>query len=170
MANIEYPKARKQYECSKCKAIINVGDKYVKGTPFRMKPIIRCSKCGLRGWELSSSDYVQRVGRVCDCWKEDYGISEDTAQNIADELSNLRDDIECNFDNMPENFQYGETGEMLQERMDNLDQVVSDLECIDYESIAEDAKNNVENDEELDDEIDSLLSDAIEEAISCLEY
>ena len=74
MAKIEKPKARKEYKCSKCGEVIKVGDTYLKGTPFRRSPVIRCIKCGLRGWELSSSDYVQGAGRVCECWEEDYGF------------------------------------------------------------------------------------------------
>ena len=83
MAKIEKPKARKEYKCSKCGEVIKVGDVYLKGTPFRCSPIIRCTKCGLRSWELSSSNYVQGVGRVCDCWEEDYGCDEDTARGLS---------------------------------------------------------------------------------------
>ena len=116
MAKIEKPKARKEYKCSKCGEAIKVGDTYLKGTPFRCKPIIRCTKCGLHSWELSSSDYVQRVGRVCDCWEEDYELGEDTAQSIADELSDIRDETQDSLDNMPYGLQEGDTGQLLQER------------------------------------------------------
>ena len=157
MANIETPKARKEYTCSKCGTAIKVGDTYVKGTPFRMKPIIRCSACGLRSWELSSSDYIQGVGRVCDCWQEDYGTEEDTAQQIADELSNIRDDLQDRYDNLPENFQYSENGEIMQERIDNLDSAISELEAIDFELLADEQEDDTDPKESLIEEIESAL-------------
>ncbi len=177
MAKIERPKARKEYKCSKCGEIIKVGDTYLKGTPFRRSPVIRCTKCGLRSWELSSSEYVQGVGRVCDCWEEDYGCDEDTAQSIADELSNILGDTQDSLDNMPEGLQEGNTGELLQERIDNLDSAISDLECIDYDTIKENAKVDVDSEEgtdeyeaELEEKTKEALREEIESALSCLDY
>lgn len=177
MAKIEKPKARKEYKCSKCGEVIKAGDTYLKGTPFRMKPVIRCTKCGLRRWELSSSDYVQGVGRVCECWEEDYDCTEDTAQSIADELSNIRDETQDSLDNMPEGLQEGDTGQLLQERIDNLDSAISDLEAIDYENIKEGELGDSDYDsltdeakEEMDEAIKSSLREEIESALSCLDY
>ena len=177
MAKIEKPKARKEYKCSKCGETIKVGETYLKGTPFRRSPVIRCTKCGLRRWELSSSDYVQGVGRVCDCWEEDYGCDEDTAQSIADELDTIKDDCQDSLDNMPEGLQEGDTGQLLQERIDNLDSAVSDLECIDYDTIKENAKADVDSEEgtdeyeaELEEKTKEALREEIESAISCLDY
>ena len=177
MAKIERPKARKEYKCSKCGETIKVGDIYLKGTPFRMKPIIRCKICGLRHWELSSSDYVQGVGRVCDCWEQEYGCDEDTAQSIADELSNILDTTQDNLDNMPEGLQEGDTGQLLQERIDNLDSAINELECIDYETLKDNARANVDSDEgtdeyetELEEKTQEALREEIESALSCLDY
>ena len=177
MAKIERPKARKEYKCSKCGETIKVGDIYLKGTPFRMKPIIRCKTCGLRHWELSSSDYVQGVGRVCDCWEQEYGCDEDTAQSIADELSNILDTTQDNLDNMPEGLQEGDTGQLLQERIDNLDSAINELECIDYETLKDNARANVDSDEgtdeyetELEEKTQEALREEIESALSCLDY
>ena len=177
MAKIEKPKARKEYKCSKCGETIKVGDTYLKGTPFRRSPVIRCTKCGLRSWELSSSEYVQGVGRVCDCWEEDYGCDENTAQSIADELSNIRDETQDSLDNMPYGLQEGDTGQLLQERIDNLDSAISDLEAIDYENIKEGELGDLEYEamtdeakEEMDTRIETALADTINEALSCLDY
>ena len=177
MAKIETPKARKEYKCSKCGEVIKVGDTYLKGTPFRRSPVIRCTKCGLRSWELSSSDYVQGVGRVCDCWEEDYGCEEDTAQSIADELSNIRDETQDSLDNMPEGLQEGDTGQLLQERIDNLESAISDLECIDYDILKKNAEYDVDSEEgtdeyetELEENTKEALRDEIESALSCLDY
>lgn len=177
MAKIEKPKARKEYKCSKCGETIKVGETYLKGTPFRRPPVIRCTKCGLRNWELSSSEYTQGVGRVCDCWEEDYGCDENTAQSIADELSNILDNTQDSLDNMPEGLQEGDTGQLLQERIDCLDDVISELESIDYESIKENAKDDVDAEEgtdeyetELEEKTKEALTDTINEALGCLDY
>ena len=179
MAKIEKPKARKEYKCSKCGGIIKIGETYLKGTPFRRSPVIRCIKCGLRSWELSSSDYVQGVGRVCDCWEEDYGCDEDTAQSIADELDSIKDQCEGSLENMPEGLQEGDTGQLLQERIDNLDEAISELEAIDYDSIKASAEQDFDSEleegspeyqNELAGEIETALIDAINEALSCLDY
>lgn len=177
MAKIEKPKARKEYKCSKCGEVIKVGDVYLKGTPFRRSPVIRCTKCGLRGWELSSSDYVQGVGRVCECWEEDYGCDEGTAQSIADELSTIRDNTQDSLDNMPEGLQEGDTGQLLQERIDNLDEAISELESIDYDTIKKNAKDDVDSEEGTDEyetefaeKIKEALLDAINEALGGLDY
>jgi DNA-directed RNA polymerase subunit RPC12/RpoP len=177
MAKIEKPKARKEYKCSKCGEVIKVGDVYLKGTPFRRSPVIRCTKCGLRSWELSSSDYVQGVGRVCDCWEEDYGCDEDTAQSVADELQNICDEVQSSLDNMPEGLQEGDTGQLLQERIDNLELAISDLEAIDYDGIKEGELGDSDYDsltdeakEEMDEAIKSSLREEIESVLSCLDY
>ena len=177
MAKIDKPKARKEYKCSKCGEVIKVGDTYLKGTPFRRSPVIRCIKCGLRGWELSSSEYVQGVGRACECWEEDYGCDEDTAQSIADELSNILDETQDSLDNMPEGLQEGDTGQLLQERIDNLDEAISELESIDYESIKENAKDDVDSEEgtdeyetELEENTKEALREEIESALGGLDY
>lgn len=177
MAKIEKPKARKEYKCSKCGEVIKVGDTYLKGTPFRRSPVIRCTKCGLRSWELSSSDYVQGVGRVCDCWEEEYGCDEDTAQQIADELDSIKDQCQDSLDNMPEGLQEGDTGQLIQERIDNLDSAISDLEDINYDALKENAKDEVDSDEgtdeyeeELTEKTKDALRDEIESALGCLDY
>ena len=177
MAKIEKPKARKEYKCSKCGEVIKIGDTYLKGTPFRRSPVIRCTECGLRSWELSSSDYIQGVGRVCDCWEEDYGCDEDTAQSIADELDSIKEQCQDSLDNMPEGLQEGDTGQLLQERIDNLEYAISDLEAIDYGTLKENAKDDVDSDEgtdeyeaELEEKTKEALREEIESSLGCLDY
>lgn len=177
MAKIEKPKARKEYKCSKCGEVIKVGDTYLKGTPFRRSPVIRCTKCGLRSWELSSSEYVQNVGRVCECWEEDYELGADTAEEIVAELIVIQDMCQDSLDNMPEGLQEGDTGQLLQERIDNLDSAISDLEAIDYEDIKEGELGDSDYDsftdeakKEIEEAIKSSLREEIESALSCLDY
>jgi len=179
MAKIENPVARKEYKCSKCGKVIKKGDQYRKGTPFRRTPIIRCLSCGIYRWECSSSEYTRGVGRICDCWQEDHELGADTAQEIADDLSNIQDDCQDSLDNMPEGLQVGSAGELLQERIDTLGDVISELESIDYDTIKEEAQTDFDSEyeegtpeyqNELEGEIQSQLIDSINEALSQLDY
>ena len=179
MAKIETPVARKEYKCSKCGEVIRKGDTYFKGVPFRRAPIIRCQKCGLRHWELSSSNYVQSVGRLVENWQDDYELGEDTAQSIVDELSNIQEECQDSLDNMPEGLQEGDTGQLLQERIDNIQEAIDELDSIDYDSIKENAETDFtseyeegtpEYQNELEGEIESELIDAITDALSGLDY
>ena len=179
MAKIEKPVARKEYKCSKCSEVIKKGDQYWKGISFRRLPIIRCLKCGIYRWECSSSDYTQSIGRICDCWKDDYELGVDTAQEIADELTNIQDDCQDRLDNMPYGLQEGDAGQLLQERIDTLSDVIRELESIDYDSILEEANADTEGeDNETEEEYlarvkecaESQLIDAINEALGQLDY
>lgn len=177
MAKIENLVARKEYKCSKCGKVIKKGDQYWKGIPFRRSPIIRCLKCGIYRWECSSSDYVQSVGRVCDCWQKDYELGESTAQEIAEELTNILDECQDRLDNMPEGLQEGDTGQLLQERIDQLGDVINELEDIDYDTIKEGELGDLDYDsltdeakEEMDEAIKSSLREEIESALSGLDY
>lgn len=157
----------KEIKCPKCGKVITAGMKYLKATPYHRADIIRCISCGLKSWETSGSDYVQTIGSICDEWR-DSGVYDGRAEEIAEELEELKDSQQESLDNMPENLQYGSTGEMLQERstgemlqerIDELDGVIDELNEIswdDYESDAEDeVKGEVGDWNESDDEISS---------------
>lgn len=53
---------------------------------------------------------------------------------IAEAINDLRERLEClkddeqeYFDNMPENFQYGERGEAAEEAIDNIDSAIDSI-------------------------------------------
>lgn len=183
MAKITKQKCRKQITCSKCGEPIKVSEEYLKGTPFHRKPICRHLKCGLRSWELSNSDFVQTCGSLQDDWQSNYGIGEDTISDITSELEELRDNCQDSLDNMPESLQDSETGEMLQERIDNVESVISELENVtsleslvedyisDYQDEegfdADDIRNNYDN---LPDDIKDQFIEEVNDALSGLEY
>ena len=50
---------------------------------------------------------------------------------IASELDNLRDETQGSLDNMPESLTYSPTGELLQERVDALENAQSEVESMD---------------------------------------
>ena len=84
MARIErINKSRKEQKCSKCGEVIAVGMPYLKATPYRQRPIIRCTKCGLKSYETSGSEYVKEVGSIVEDWQESYGIRDGVAEEIA---------------------------------------------------------------------------------------
>ena len=130
-------KSRKEQTCGKCRQIIPVGSPYLYATPMHRAKMIRCTKCGLKSYETSGSEYVQTIGALGDNWRTEYGI--DNIEGIIDTLTELMDNAQDSLDNMPEQLQYGPTGEMLQERIDGLESAISELEDIDVESAKEDA-------------------------------
>ena len=121
--------ARKEYKCSKCGAEIHKGEKYKKGVCNFKKPRIVCNKCNLYWWELSSSEYVQRTQGLIH-YLQDY----ETPDEIIDELEEIKTTLEDNLENMPENLrENSNSGQTLQEYIDNLDCCISELESIDTE-------------------------------------
>lgn len=195
MARIErINKARKEQKCSKCGCVIEVGMPYLKATPYRQRPITRCTKCGLKSYETSGSEYVKECGAIVEDWRENYDLNESTADEIASALEELRDQQQDSLDNMPENLQQGDTGQMLQERIDSLECTIDELNNISWEDCESEAEGEVESEmgeynpdaedkqweseEEYQEEFDSQkqelteekYGDAIDEALSNIVY
>ena len=183
-------KCRKAQKCSKCGKLIEVGQPYKYAEPYGRSKIIRCVECGLKDYETSGSEFVKTVGALLDNWDEDYGPDHDAIQS---ELENLYDTCEENFDNIPEQLQEGSAGELLQERMEMLQDIISELEQIDDDSIRSDVEeeflaeflsdNDLDEDldevpeeyketyeNELEDKVNEAIKEAIEEALQNLEY
>lgn len=131
-------KSRKEYKCSKCGKVIPTGSTYYKGEINFGPTIVRCSNCKLESWEVTTSDYQLAAGEIVYRWKENYGEAEAAIDNIVSDLQDLADDLEGRLDNMPEGLQEGDIGQLLQERIDTLESVISDLECIDIDSMKDD--------------------------------
>ena len=157
MARIErINKARKETKCCKCGCVIEVGMSYLKATPYRQRPIIRCTKCGLKSYETSGSEYVKECGAIVEDWRENYDIADGTAEDIASALEEIRDQQQDSLDNMPEQLQDGDTGCMLQERIESLDCAIEELNNISWTDCENDAESEVESemgeyDEEAED-------------------
>lgn len=132
---IKVEKSRKMFKCSKCGQDIPKGSSYYRGQLNFAHDIIRCSKCKLKPWEVTTSDYVLAVGPIVNEWRENYGVDEQTPEQIAAELESIRDDVQERLDNMPEGLQEGDIGQKLQERIDNLETAIDELYSIDIESI-----------------------------------
>lgn len=136
---IKINKSRKEQVCSKCKSIIEIGSPYLKASPYKRKPVIRCTSCGLRSYEVSGSEYIRRINEIQNEWSNLHNICESLADDIISDLEELRDTQQDSLDNMPDQLQEAYVGEMLQERIEYLDYAINNLEEFDYESIEEEA-------------------------------
>ena len=128
-------KSRKAFKCSKCGEVIPIGSSYYRGELNFAHDIIRCAKCKLKPWEVTTSDYVLAVEPIVNEWRKNYGVDEETPEQIAAELESIRDDVQERLDNMPEGLQEGDIGQKLQERIDNLAIAIDELYNIDVEDI-----------------------------------
>lgn len=180
-------RSRKEVTCSKCREVLPVGSPYLKATPYHARPIIRCIKCGLKSYETSGSDFIQSVGRIAEDWSKDYSLGESTAEEISEALGDIRDQCEENYDNIPDSLKEAPAGEILQERIDMLEDVINELDNISWDDILDEAKDEVEStldrddydsDEEYEEALESEakelaednLEEEINEALSGLEY
>lgn len=155
-------KSRKEQRCNRCGRVISVGSAYLKCELGFGPTIVRCTSCGLEHWECTTSEYQLAAGEIQNRWQSNYDVSDDGCiEEIRDAIQEIYDQEEEKFDNLPENLQYAPTGELLQSRMDACDSAMSDLDCIDVDSIKEDAVMEViepsDEDEDDDYDYDTLL-------------
>lgn len=166
---------------------------YYKAEPYAGPVITRCSDCGLKSYETSGSSYIQTVGRIAEQWTDDYPDRMTAAEEIASDLEDLKDELECNLDNIPEQLQDGAAGSLLQERIEELESAIDELQSIDYEEFEQNAREEAEfsvgdydpEDEDCEfesqeeweeavqdamEDVDNLVSEAIWEALSSLTY
>lgn len=126
-------KSRKECKCFKCGVLIPVGSRYYKGIMFHSKPLTACEKCGLKHYEVTTSDYIRTVGAIVEDWGENYAVEDGVWESIAEALEELKDDLEERLENIPEQLREADAGTLLQERIDALESVISSL--TDYEDM-----------------------------------
>jgi hypothetical protein len=132
------------------------------------------SKTPPRQSELTQSDFLSRVYGVQEDL-EDLSASdfdqdiEEERDNVVSELEELRDETQEKHDNMPDQLQESETGQLLQERVDSLDSMISDLQSvdceIDEESIRQEIISEYAKPEELTEEQKEEIEEKVREAI-----
>lgn len=153
-------KSRKAYKCSRCGKEIPVGSEYLRGDLNFSKPIIRCVKCGLQSWEVTTSDFQLRAGEAVYRWEDNYSTDAvdlaDTIESLKSDLEEIRDDLQDRLDNMPDSLQDSDTGNTLQERIDSLDEAINELENIEAE-FDENEDDKEEFEERVRSEIESAL-------------
>lgn len=92
-------------------------------------------------------------------------------ESIKDQLETLKSETEDKLSNMPDQLQEGDVGQMLQNRIDELDSMISEYDSLDLEvdeeSIKEDVMGDAEKEEdETDEEFGERMTEAVDEAIS----
>lgn len=134
----------------------------------------RMSKTQPRQSQLTQSEFLSTVYGVQEDL-EDLSASdfeedlEEARHKAKDTLEELRDETQEKHDNMPDQLQDSETGELLQNRGDELDNMINDLDgvdCeVDEESIRQDIISEYPNPENLTEEQKEEAEEKIKEAI-----
>lgn len=181
-------KARKEHKCSLCGRTIAVGESYRKGILNFHPDIYRCIKCGLKPYEVTSSEYCKRVGRICEEWSKNFGVDRKSIEQIIGALEELFEDCQSKFENMPENLKYNsQSGEILDSRIGQLSSAMCDLDLIDCDAIwqvSEDQsmeeldRNDFDSDDDYEEELctrkqeyyEEVVSSEIDAALEILEY
>lgn len=105
--------------------------------------------------QLTQSDFLAQVYDIEDEMNGNSNIEQFMIDEWISELESLRDECQDKLDNMPEQLQEGSSsGQLLQERIDALDDWISSLENIDCEI------DDDENEEDRMEEIKGEVSDA----------
>lgn len=117
------------------------------------------SKTPPKASQLTQSNYLSqlydiqdRINEVqVDSWEDLEGIVEE----FKNELESLKDETQGSLDNMPGSLQSSPTGELLQERIDSLDNAISEFNSIDLQYEEPDESDIIEElkeEEEAEDE------------------
>lgn len=147
----EVRKARKAIP----EAGIAVGDRYY-WWKFRFSGK-RVSKTYPRPSELTQSEFLSTFLAAQETFadetekatsREDF---ESAVETMKTELEQLRDECQEKLDNMPDSLrESSSSGELLQARVDNLDEYVNNLDNIEYDELDEESADETEKEAALD--------------------
>lgn len=151
--------------------LINVGESYWTWCFYGGQPIY--SKTKPRQSQLTNNSFKQELysiqESVEDFSPEDPDDVSVFVEELISDLEELRDTCQESFDNIPEQLQEGDSGQILQERIENLDDVISNLENIDTEFSSEldesekDGMSQEEWERQEEDEREEWIADKIGE-------
>ena len=151
--------------------LINVGESYWTWCFYGGQPIY--SKTKPRQSQLTNNSFKQELysiqESVEDFSPEDPDEVGEFVEELISDLEELRDTCQESFDNIPEQLQEGNSGQILQERIENLDDVISNLENIDTEFSSEldesekDGMSQEEWERQEEDEMEEWIADKIGE-------
>ena len=91
--------------------------------------------------QLTQSHYYSTVYSIQETLPDN--IDQDHIQNMIDQIQELGEGCQESFDNMPESLQYGETGQLLEERVAACEQCAQELENIDFEEMGVDCGEEI---------------------------
>lgn len=120
---------------------INAGESYYKWS--FMYGGDHYSKTQPRASQLTQSNFLSQYygfqESIEDFSPVEASDIESFVEDLKTEMESLKDECQDSLDNMPEQLQYAPSGEILQERIDDLENLVSELESIDcdYEELEE---------------------------------
>jgi len=131
-----------QPNCGKCGCEIKRGDSYTfwvfrvnVGKAFRKDRRTRCAKpdCQPKPKDLTKSEFWGAIYELQERKFDAESIEdlEGERDDVVNELTNIKDETEGKLDGMPEGLKEGNTGQILQERIDALDGCINDLESTD---------------------------------------
>lgn len=130
-------KSRKEFQCSKCHGTIPIGSMYIKGMLNFRPAIVRCMNCRIEHWEVTTSEYVSKVGEIKYRWQDMYGVSESSVEEMVSQLEEIRNELDDKLSNMPDSLKDSPTGVLLEERIEQIEETTSRLEDIDAEMLKE---------------------------------
>jgi hypothetical protein len=135
---------------------VEKGEPYYWWKHFRQGK--KVSKTRPKGSQVASSEYERSVLALVEgleAWEGAWVESD--RDDLVRELEEIRDQEQEKYDNMPEGFQQGDTGVLLEERVAAVDEWVSELENITFPE---------EGEEEEGEEAETPLEQALATAIS----
>lgn len=119
--------------------LINAGEGYWTWCFYGGEPIY--SKTQPRQSQLTNNPFKRELYTIQES-VEDFSPEDPDevgvfVEELISNLEELRDTCQESLDNIPEQLQEGNAGQILQERIENLDDVISNLESIDTEFSSE---------------------------------
>lgn len=166
---------RNQPQDENDKILINVGESYYTwcfygGNPNYSKVCPRPSQL-TNNWFKSELYSISEKVEDCECQDPDSLL--EFIEEVKSELESLRDEVQERLDNMPEQLQECSSGEILQERIDNLDDIINEFDCLDLDFESEfteeddrDTMSDEEWEEQLDNEKEEWVANKIDEISS----
>lgn len=115
--------------------------------------------------QLTQSNYLSQLYSIQESMDDPGAETAEDLQafveDVKDQLESLKEETEGSLENMPESLQSSPTGELLQERIDALDNAINELEGIDLEYSDEETEG-VGLGDWLKDKIDEIQSVSLE--------
>lgn len=149
--------------------LINVGESYWYWQ-FMHGPK-HISKDRPKQSQLTQSEFLSTVYGIEEAMEEATHIERGDIDEWISELENLQDETQNKLDNMPEQLQESSSsGMLLQERIDNLESWISDLEGVDADIDEEDLRNDAQEattreDEESDEDYKARVEEKFQELL-----
>ena len=141
---------RSQPEDENDEILINVGESYYTWCFYGGQP--QYSKERPKPSQLTQNWFKQELysiqEKIEDFEPEDVEDIATFIDDIMNDAESLRDECQEHLDNMPEQLQDSDSGQTLQERIDNLDSVIGDIDNFDSEFESEIEKEDDETDDE----------------------